>query len=632
MISNQKYIGNYVYNRSESKGYDGKRNGHAYKNSDEWIRNEGTVPAIIDTGTFDLAQQRQVEYRKRFPNSKAIETYLLSGKIFCGVCGSPHCGNRKADKRDSSVIVKYTCNLQKRKGKHACHSRGISRDAIESYVLEKLADALFDLRTAPRVVKYYNSYREDNNKIYLDTGKALEKELASCQKDIDNLVEIIMKNPSNIFLEKIEQLEIRREEIRQRIINHALEKSNFQVEMYEVAQAMEMAKSLLLAKKLPEMKRPVSLFVDKVVVYPDKIFVRFNFAPQKSGLLKNRSCNRKNRQEKTKTENSASGLHKFEKKAQKKSGSEYFTPRSGGASWSEPFMLLPPGKDNATAWIVTSGNRLVLLRGRWPLSHAYTVWHFERSESAAGHSWQGQAPLPFRATDGGYTAFGQLITTSSGARLFCAYTFLKRPRPLRAGVERLAFAQTEAEAARLPEKEPGEKDAGKFAAHLHGCGIFEINNDFTKAAYRGGVSNRPLGLLEPTFCELAGGRLVMLMRAEWGGFLWQSESRDKGFTWENAWQTDIPNPSSMPHMRRLPDGRIVLFHNNCCGQPGVFGSRDPLSIWVSKDGMKSWYIKEDIKMGGHAAYPNSLLLADGRLVFAYNFNRREVRFAELLLG
>lgn len=289
MISNEKYIGNYIYNRSETKGLDGKRNGHAYKNQDEWVKNEGTVPAIIDIDTFNLAQQRQAEYRKKFPNSKRIETYLLTGKIFCGECGSPYCGNRKKDKRRSRIIVKYNCNLQKRKGKQACHNHSVNRDAIESYVLEKLADNLFDISIAPEIAKYYNGYREENDKLYKETKKLLENELAKCQKDIDKLVELILKSPSDIFLEKIESLEKQRDEIRRRITQHDLQKCSTKVQDYEIAQAMEYAKSLMLSKELPNMQKLVSMFIDKVIVYSDKILIKFNFAPQKCGLTQKMS-------------------------------------------------------------------------------------------------------------------------------------------------------------------------------------------------------------------------------------------------------------------------------------------------------------------------------------------------------
>ena len=182
----------------------------------------------------------------------------------------------------------------------------------------------------------------------------------------------------------------------------------------------------------------------------------------------------------------------------------------------------------------------------------------------------------------------------------------------------------------MPPLMKGEHDANKFATHIHGCAAFKTNKDLTEFEMLGMVENRPLGLLEPTMIELRDGRLVMLMRAEWGGFLWQSESYDRGRTWKPAWQTDIPNPSSMANLLRLPNGYIVLIHNNCGGVVGEKPARrSPLSVWVSRDEMTTWFVKEDILFGGDLTYPNGYLLQDGKLVFVYDYNRREVRYVEV---
>lgn len=128
--------------------------------------------------------------------------------------------------------------------------------------------------------------------------------------------------------------------------------------------------------------------------------------------------------------------------------------------------------------------------------------------------------------------------------------------------------------------------------------------------------------------QLKDGRIVMLMRAEYGGFLWRADSTDNGRAWTDAWQTDIPNPTSLAALIRLPDGRIALIHNAKGGVVGERAARDPLSIWLSSDEMENWQVKEDVITGGQLAYPCPLIV-DGRLVFAYDHNRRQARFVEV---
>jgi hypothetical protein len=142
--------------------------------------------------------------------------------------------------------------------------------------------------------------------------------------------------------------------------------------------------------------------------------------------------------------------------------------------------------------------------------------------------------------------------------------------------------------------------------------------------------------------QMRDGRIVMLMRAEWGGFLWRAESLDNGRTWTQAWETDIPNPSSHTSLIRLPDRRIALIHNPA-GRKGTRGPRNPISIWLSDDELESWSVKQTLIATSDnyrphnwpagldgLAYPHAQIL-DGKLVFVYDRNRRDAMFVELEL-
>lgn len=304
----------------------------------------------------------------------------------------------------------------------------------------------------------------------------------------------------------------------------------------------------------------------------------------------------------------------------------------GGKTWSEPRMMVPPAENPGSAWIFGVKDKLVSLNARWPLEDKYTVWHYARTESTdLGKTWTEEVPIHLIDRDGMSASFSQLIRCSDGRYLFSGTTFQKRAHPLQGNVEKLAMAKTEEEAARVEPHVQGDSNPHIFGRVRIGSAVFETNEELSRFHMLGGVANRPLGLLEPTVVELKDGRLVMLMRAEWGGYLWRTESRDGGHTWCDAYQTDIPNPTSMAMLIRIPDGRIVLIHNNCGGVVGKRAKREPLSIWVSDDEMETWYIKEDVATGGDLAYPHPMVLKDGRVVFVYDFNRREARFVEILL-
>jgi len=303
--------------------------------------------------------------------------------------------------------------------------------------------------------------------------------------------------------------------------------------------------------------------------------------------------------------------------------------KDGGNRWSEPIEWIPAGEmASAIGALYTTGDKkkIVFIGYYMPAEKHYTEEYFFRMESHdSGHTWTEPERQVLRPNNDAVTTHSPLELTN-GEYLFPAQFFEKRPKPLLGPVHRLVHANSEEEALEIPAGK-GE-DPYKFGTHLHGCSVFisKYENGREMREF-GHIDNRPLGLLEPTAVELKDGRVVMLMRAEWGGFLWRAESSDSGRTWTDAWETNIPNPTVKPYLLRLDDGRIALIHN-ATGRKGEFGDRDPLSIWISADEMETWSIKEDVIRGGSLAYPNAIML-NGKLVFAYDRNRREARFVKV---
>ena len=101
-------------------------------------------------------------------------------------------------------------------------------------------------------------------------------------------------------------------------------------------------------------------------------------------------------------------------------------------------------------------------------------------------------------------------------------------------------------------------------------------------------------LIEPRIIELSNGHIAMLIRSQKDGFLWRSDSTDRGQTWSPAIKTDIPNPSSKINLQRAKDGRIFLIHNPVNSLGEVVRGRNPLSLWISNDDMKTWAVKVDL--------------------------------------
>jgi hypothetical protein len=142
--------------------------------------------------------------------------------------------------------------------------------------------------------------------------------------------------------------------------------------------------------------------------------------------------------------------------------------------------------------------------------------------------------------------------------------------------------------------------------NLYYVGVMEANDAFTEFARYGRVFKRMpnweipgVPFFENAIADLGGDRLAMLIRADLTNRLWRADSSDGGRTWGKPQITEVPNPGSKPCIINLPDGRIVLFHNpNEKDYEDLTAHghkyRTPLEVWVSDDGMRSWYRKETL--------------------------------------
>ncbi len=164
-------------------------------------------------------------------------------------------------------------------------------------------------------------------------------------------------------------------------------------------------------------------------------------------------------------------------------------------------------------------------------------------------------------------------------------------------------------------------------------GVMEPNDDFTSFTRYGRICKKtPNGptpsvhLFENAIAQLPDGKLAMLIRGIPNGpkrpcRLWRTDSDDGGRTWSEPYVTDIPNPDTKSRIINLPDGRIVLFHNpreRPSSDPGrnLHRHRTQLEMWVSSDGMKSWYLKRTIVCAPKVAqYPDGFYDAKAKAIY-----------------
>ncbi len=140
------------------------------------------------------------------------------------------------------------------------------------------------------------------------------------------------------------------------------------------------------------------------------------------------------------------------------------------------------------------------------------------------------------------------------------------------------------------------------------------------------VPDPPARLIQPTLWEDEGG-VHALLRSD-AGRIYRADSQDDGKTWSAAYPTDLPNNNSGIDLARLPspDGRLALACNPVASD---WGARTPLTLFVSRDGGKSWFREADLERGpGEYSYP-ALIAAGGRLFCSFTWQRKRIAVAEI---
>lgn len=131
--------------------------------------------------------------------------------------------------------------------------------------------------------------------------------------------------------------------------------------------------------------------------------------------------------------------------------------------------------------------------------------------------------------------------------------------------------------------------------HRYVCGVMLSDDEGETFRLRGYIRGGKHGhLIEPRVVQLSDGRVAMLIRSQRDGRLWRSESTNGGETWNEAVRSEIPNPAAKVCILKAKDGRICLIHNPVDIEGLTYGGRNPLSLWVSSDDMKTWDVKVEL--------------------------------------
>ncbi len=187
ILSNEKYKGTYIFNRSSHKNPNGTRNSHRKKEQEEIIAIPGGCPAIISEETFDKAQKKLAENKRLGGTNKAKENYLLSSKVFCKECGRPMHGNTHNCGRGKTRLSTYRCPNRCKD----CNNKEINRDYLEDYVISLIETEILNTRALKRITGAIEEKSVMFVSEFTHDAEQLDNSLADVELQIKNVADAI---------------------------------------------------------------------------------------------------------------------------------------------------------------------------------------------------------------------------------------------------------------------------------------------------------------------------------------------------------------------------------------------------------------------------------------------------------
>ena len=258
---NQKFTYNSVQTLLTNKRYIGENH---FKD----IVMPDSIPAIVDKDLFEEVQQKIKKNSRAPARHKAEDDYLLTTKLFCGMCGAMMFGECGTG-RNKVVRHYYKCATAKRF--KTCKKKTVRKEWLEDLVIAETMKLIQDDAVIDAIVAEVMELQDQEN----TTLPLLEKQMREVENGIENMLNAIQAGVlTNSTKLRLEKLEAQQKELEVRIAEEKIARprlSENQVRFW-----------LTRFRKLdPNVKSHretlINTFVNAVYLYDEKVLITFNY-------------------------------------------------------------------------------------------------------------------------------------------------------------------------------------------------------------------------------------------------------------------------------------------------------------------------------------------------------------------
>jgi predicted neuraminidase len=155
------------------------------------------------------------------------------------------------------------------------------------------------------------------------------------------------------------------------------------------------------------------------------------------------------------------------------------------------------------------------------------------------------------------------------------------------------------------------------------CSYFMRYNPKTKVWTESSRIKSPMGNLQAQVVQMSEDYLIAYIRRGGNflptdhGYMLRAESRDGGYTWSEAVETEFKNPNAAVDFIKLKNGHLLLVYNDNMNE------RTPLTVAISTDDDKTYPHRRNIAGGDNTfAYPYAIQTQDEKIHIIYTTNSR----------
>jgi len=227
------------------------------------------IPAIVPQDLFDRVQARLEKNKKAPARFKAKEElYLLSLKLYCGLCGALMIGE-SGTSHTGKIHQYYKCSTAKHK--KSCPKKTVQKSRIEDLVVTETMKMLTDDAVVEYIADLVMELQEREN-TDLPRYKA---QLAETETSIDNMLNAIQQGIFNSSTkQRLDALEAAKGELEVKILQEEMQRPLLTREQV----VFWICRYRQLDVTIPEQRqRLIDGFVNSVYLYDDKIILTFNY-------------------------------------------------------------------------------------------------------------------------------------------------------------------------------------------------------------------------------------------------------------------------------------------------------------------------------------------------------------------